>query len=90
VNEDVKKAIELLSGGASKYEYQWVPFDKNKDCDLSRQDILPDNFFFDRYSDYADHSLYDFGSIRISGSRYRLSDGSPSDGIVLLENCVGP
>jgi HD superfamily phosphohydrolase len=91
LHPDVKTALEFLSDGASRYEYQWVPFSLEKDCDLSpRDDVLPASFYFDRYADYQDHSLYDQGSIRLAGSRYRIHDGTPSDGIVQLENCVGP
>lgn len=90
LSPNTDKALRFLLSNDSGYEYRWVRMKFSRDCDLSRDDVLPNYFYFDLYSDYRSHSLYDKGSVRVQGSRYKTQDRKADKGMANLEDCVGP
>ncbi len=85
-NGNAAQAIKILSSGNSQYEYRWVRFDGGQGTAANSDKPLPDQFYYDLYSDYEQHSLYDQGTIRVAGSRYKALKGDT----INLEECVGP
>lgn len=84
LNRRAQTALAVLLGEAPDYECVWLS-PHPAGSKPSRAPGVPDEVFFDTYSNYMDHSLYDSGSVRIESDRFQ-EVRSP----IPLEDCSGP
>lgn len=77
-------ALRLYLEASAAYEAEWLPPSDDHQID-GRGGDLPEDLFFDTCADYRHHRLYDRGSIRVAGPRFRRY-GLPMP----LEDCAGP
>jgi len=80
-------ARALTSAGTPSYDYFWLgPAPAGTDNGKADFDFnIPDQLFWDSYSDYQSHTLYAHRSIRINVNHYKYLGGSAT-----LEDCSGP
>lgn len=78
-----QNAIDLLLGYGIEYQCFWLP-SPNDLTQIKQEPVLPDDLFFDTYSNYQDHSLYKPGAIRVKSERYRYLKNP-----ITLEECCG-
>lgn len=76
-------ALGHLHDGVEQYETEWLP--PSPETVGGKSVALPDQLFFDTCPDLGHHRLYDKGSVRIEGPRFRRFGRS-----VALEDCAGP
>lgn len=79
-----KNALSVLVGETSDYECVWLSPGPDSDKKHTAP-AIPDDLFFDTYSNYQDHSLYESGTVRIHSPRFQRVH-SP----IPLEDCSGP
>lgn len=77
----VKKAIENLLLHKKPYEWFWI---ENKVVTEYRFTNLPDEIFYDSFSNYKDHKLYKLKSVKIESNQYKNLLRP-----VFLEDCSG-
>lgn len=77
-----QKALEVLVGKESEYDCFWLPY-QDEERPPSKM-FLPNDLFFDTYSNYQNHVLYKPGSIRIMSEQFKFL-GS----LLPLEECCG-
>jgi len=83
LHEREVNALTLLLGQGQEYACYWLPRPKTpapSECQLE----LPDDLFFDTFSDLQDQSLYEPKSIRVRSERFKHFGGTLS-----LEDCCG-
>lgn len=78
------RALELYLEASAAYEAEWLPPPEQSPANGAAVDLPPD-LFFDTCADYRHHRLYDRGSIRVDGHRFRRLDPP-----IPLEDCAGP
>jgi hypothetical protein len=77
--------LKILLGDGPEYECFWLPRPQST-TDQKTKIHLPDDLFFDTYSNFRDHSLYEPGSIRIRNKKFELFN---QEGLLPLEECGG-
>ena len=82
-----QKAAEILISDGPEYNYYWVgrPAEGEIRTPALTIDKLPDELFWDNYSDYQSHRLYTPGTVRVSIDHYKYVRDP-----MLLEDCSGP
>lgn len=83
LHEREVNALALLLGQGQEYVCYWLPRPKSpapSECQLE----LPDDLFFDTFSDLQDQSLYEPNSIRVRSERFKHFGSTLS-----LEDCSG-
>src|SRR5882724_3977747 len=83
LNQREQNALTLLLGRGQEYVCYWLPRPKSS-APADDQFELPDDLFFDTFSDLQGQPLYEPKSIRVRDERFRHFGG-----ILPLEDCSG-
>lgn len=86
-NGRAMEAARILARDCAGYVYYWVGSQEEKRIEppLIEYEKLPNSLFWDTYSDYDSHQLYELNSVRVEVEHYKFL--AP---LMPLEDCSGP
>jgi HD superfamily phosphohydrolase len=81
------RALELLVDGGHSYEYWWLaPPNDASDASIDTSSLaLPNDLFFDMFSEFQEYRLYEPATVRVA-----INEFPNSQTLLHLEECRGP